>query len=70
MLNPASELGYRPTRSQQLFLAQKAHEKLGHRSESEVLVVHHVLQDTPLKLHLQVERRCPVFGISFDRVTL
>lgn len=45
-------------------------ERYGLRSDQEVVVVHHVLEDTGLRLLLQLERRCPVNGICFERVYL
>lgn len=57
---------YRPSRSQQLFLSALVKQ----RHLQEQIVVHHVLEDTSVKLHLQIERRHPTLGISFERVML
>ena len=44
---------YRPTRSQQIYLAQMVRDKY---TEDEV-IVHHVLEDSFTRLFVQVERR-------------
>lgn len=62
---------YQPKRSQQLFLAQKVREKLNYPGGD--IVVHHVLEDTPTRLYLQIEHRynlCGVMKISFERVEI
>lgn len=61
---------YRPSRSQQLVLAQQVAARYGTRSARERIIVHHVLQDTELVLRLQVERQCPEMGVYFERVEL
>ena len=64
---------YQPKRSQQLFLVQELREKYYELADQEV-VVHHVLEDTPTRLYLQIERReSSAFGfakIYFERVEL
>lgn len=62
MPNPT---GRQATRSQQLLLQTL----LTKRSKGEIIVIHHIT-DTPYYLQLEVERRCPVFGIKFERVIL
>jgi hypothetical protein len=57
--------GRQATRSQQLLLQTL----LPKRSDGEIIVIHHVT-DTVYYLQLEVERRCPVFGIKFERVIL
>lgn len=57
--------GRQATRSQQLLLQQL----LTKRSKEEIIIIHHVT-DTPYRLQLEVERRCPIFGIKFERVIL
>jgi hypothetical protein len=57
--------GKQATRSQQLLLATL----LSKRSPDEVIVIHHVT-DTAYMLQLEVERRCPIHGIKFERVIL
>ena len=63
---------YQPRRSQQLFLVEKLREKLNGPMDD--IVVHHVLEDTPTRLYLQIERRftSPMgfVKISFERVEL
>lgn len=62
---------YQPKRSQQLFLAQKVREKLNYPGGT--VVVHHVLEDTPTRLYLQIEHRFNLNGvmkISFERIEL
>jgi hypothetical protein len=61
---------YQPTRSQQLMLASAVAEKYGKRSPYERIIVHYVLKDTHLVLHLQIERQCPEHGVFFERVYL
>jgi hypothetical protein len=60
---------YQPKRSQQLFLAEQVRKKLAHTMDQ--IVVHHVLEDTPTRLYLQIERRA-AYGsrIYFERVEL
>ena len=57
--------GKQATRSQQLVLQSL----LTKRSDGEIIIIHHVI-DTIYFLQLEVERRCPVFGIKFERVIL
>ncbi len=57
--------GKQATRSQQLVLQQL----LTKRSDGEIIIIHHVT-DTVYKLQLEVERRCPTFGVKFERVIL
>ena len=59
------ELGHKSLRSEQLLLATL----IPRRSPEEVLVLHHVT-DTPTKLQIELERRCPVNGVKFERVRL
>jgi hypothetical protein len=61
---------YQPTRSQHLMLAAAVAEKYGKRSPYERIIVHYVLKDTPMVLHLQIERQCPEHGVFFERVYL
>ena len=53
--------GYRPNRSQQIAIAQAIKDKYK-LSEFTTVIVHHVLEDTPLKLFVQVE-------IQFENLT-
>lgn len=60
--------GYQATRSQQLMFTQ-----LLQKVPGEVVIIHHVSEDSPTRLQLEVERRTPYeFGwkISFERVVL
>ena len=61
---------YQPKRSQQLFLAEQVRTRLFNDTMDQI-IVHHVLEDTPTRLYLQIERRM-VYGskIYFDRVEL
>ena len=56
---------YRPNRSQQLCLLLL----IQRYQKDEVIVVHHVLEDTPTRLHLQVERRYNN-TVTFERITI
>jgi hypothetical protein len=47
---------YQPRRSQQLFLAEQVRIKVFNNSMDDI-IVHHVLEDTPTRLYLQIERR-------------
>lgn len=58
--------GHQATRSQQLLLAPLIRK----RSPDERIVIHHVTQDTPHVLRLEVERQCPVHGMKFERLYL
>lgn len=58
--------GAQATRSQQLLLASL----IPRRSEQETIVIHHLTQDTPYRLQMEVERRCPTHGIRFERIFL
>ena len=60
---------YQPKRSQQLFLAEQVRKTLNYTMDQ--IVVHHVLEDTPTRLYVQIERRA-VYGskIYFERVEL
>ncbi len=59
--------GYQPTRSQQLYLRTLVQKHF----KDEVIVVHHVLIDTPLLLQLQIERRWDNSSqISFERIVV
>jgi hypothetical protein len=58
--------GHQATRSQQLLLTPLIFK----RSEHEVIVIHHVTQDKPHVLQLEIERRCPFNGITMERVFL
>ena len=56
---------YQPKRSQQLYLQSL----ITKRGRNEVIVVHHVLEDTPTRLWLQIERRNKN-DIVFERIIL
>jgi len=56
---------YRPTRSQQLLLAGLVPK----RSTDEIIVVHHVLEDSYIRLELQLERRLGN-NITLERIVL
>lgn len=58
--------GKQATMSQQLLLATLIQK----RSAGEVCVIHHITQDDPDKLQMEVERRCPVNGLAFERIYL
>jgi hypothetical protein len=64
---------YQPKRSQQLFLAEQVRSRVFNDTMDQI-VVHHVLEDTPTRLYLQIERRSTspmgFVKISFERVTL
>ena len=60
-----SNTGAKSTRLQQLLLPLL----FTKRSEGEVIIVHHVTDDT-MKLQLEVERNCPINGLKFERVIL
>lgn len=66
-----AQVGYQPSRSQQLFL-----QTFINKRDNEVVVIHHVLVDTPTKLVLQIERRTPNLNglanviCAFERVTI
>jgi hypothetical protein len=51
-------------------LAAAVAEKYGRRSPYERIIVHYVIKDTPMVLHLQIERQCPESGVYFERVYL
>jgi hypothetical protein len=57
--------GRQALRSEQLLLASLIPVKL----PGEKIIIHHIT-DTHFKLQLEIERRCPVFGISFERIIL
>lgn len=60
---------YRPTRSQQLFLIDKIKEV--YAWDEDTIVIHHVLEDSPTKLLLQIERRWNSWGgLRFERIYL
>jgi hypothetical protein len=59
--------GRQPTRSQQL--ARHYESLVPARFRDEVTIVHHVTEDTPKRLQVEVERRYPG-GITFERVVL
>lgn len=64
---------YQPRRSQQLFLAEQVRRKLNNTLDQ--IVVHHVLEDSPSRLYLQIERRAAYIrpdgrSIFFERVEL
>lgn len=40
------------------------------RSPNEAVVIHHISFDEPHRLQLEVERRCPVNGITFQRLLI
>lgn len=56
---------YRPTRSQQLLLEGLVPK----RSVNEIIVVHHVLEDSYIRLELQLERRLGN-NITLERVVV
>ena len=58
--------GHQATKSQQLLLTPL----IAKRSPDERIVVHHVTQDKPHVLQLEVERQCPVNGMKFERLFL
>ena len=58
---------YQPKRSQQLFLAEQVRTKVFNDSMDQI-VVHHVLEDTPTRLYLQIERRA-TSPLGFDQIT-
>ena len=60
-----NQTGKQATRSQQLVLGQLIEK----RSIDEKIIIHHVT-DTFYKLQLEVERRCPINGIIFERIVL
>lgn len=57
--------GHQAKRSEQLLFLSL----IPKRSDDEKIVIHHVT-DTFYKLQLEVERRCPVNGIKFERIVL
>lgn len=60
---------YRPSRSQQLAIRNLISKK----NFQEEIVVHHVLEDSFLRLYVQIERRLLVPGkceITFERIEL
>ena len=63
---------YQPKRSQQIFLAEKLKKHYGW--EDDDVVVHHVLEDSSIRLYMQIERRTySEFGFVkclFERVEL
>jgi len=59
-----ANIGWEPTMSQQLMLA--AFFFPSRRSPEEKVIIHHVI-DTPRLLQMEVERRCPIHGITFER---
>ena len=56
--------GRKPERSMALLL-----DRFVRRSTDETIIIHHVTEDTPKRLQLEVERRTPR-GISFERIVL
>lgn len=58
---------YQPKRSQQLFLAEQVRTRVFNDTMDQI-VVHHVLEDTPTRLYLQIERR-GVSPMGFDKIT-
>jgi len=64
---------YQPKRSQQLFLAEQVRTQVFNDSMDQI-IVHHVLEDTPTRLYLQIERRATspmgFADIYFERVVL
>lgn len=61
----SNKLGYQATKSQQILLASLVEK----RSVNEVIVIHHVA-DLPHILQLEVEFRCPINGIKFERIII
>lgn len=59
-----AKLGWEPTMSQQLMLSSFFFPE--RRSSEEKVIIHHVI-DTPHLLQMEVERRCPTHGITFER---
>lgn len=62
---------YQPRRSQQLYLVEKIRERYGWATDR--IIVHHVLEDSPTKLWMQLERRFDIDGVNrivFERVEL
>lgn len=59
---------YRPRRSQQLYFIEKLRERYGW--ETDRIVIHYVLEDSPSRLWLQIERHFDIDGeskIVFER---
>jgi hypothetical protein len=59
------DTGKKAIRSQQLLLMPL----ITKRSVEEVIVIHHVT-DNAQKLQLEIERRCPINGLKFERLFL
>ena len=57
--------GRQALRSEQVLLSKL----ISLRSEKETIVIHHIT-DTHYRLQLEVERRCPINGIAFERIVL
>jgi len=60
--------GRQPSRSEVLLLTPLIKKPVG--LYDEIIIIHHISEDTNKKLQLEVERRCPVRGISFERIIL
>lgn len=58
---------YRPTRSQQIAIAEMVRKV--YYEENETIVVHHVLEDSFTRLYVQLELRRPG-QVWFERVAL
>ncbi len=58
--------GKQATRSQQLLLTPLVVK----REPNEVIVIHHVTQDTPYRLQVEVERQSKTLGVAFERIVL
>ena len=58
--------GRQPTLLEQLVINNV--DLIARRSLNETIVIHHITTDTPHQLQLEIERRCPVNGIAFQRL--
>ena len=57
---------YQPKRSQQLYLAEQVRIKVFNHSVDRI-IVHHVLEDSPTRLYVQIERH-ETSPMGFDRI--
>ena len=57
---------YQPKRSQQLYLAEQVRTKVFNDAMDQI-VVNHVLEDTPTRLYLQIERRA-TSPMGFEKI--
>lgn len=63
-----SNPGRQPTKLEQLVILNSGIIKK--RSDYETIVVHHISKDEPHFLQLEIERRCPMKGIAFERLVI